>query len=335
MNKQSKIINSIRPQESYDKYILLLEKDGVKFYLEENKDFVKVDCPACDSKNEELEFIKYGFEHKKCKNCNTLYVSLRPTEKQLFKYYDSYEAPLYWTNLLTETNNERKYIQHLPRVKKLKEIVEVNDVSKNLFVDLGAGNGNFAKAVKESNIFNKVIASDLSKDCIEYCKKQGLETHLGQISDFEDNSVDGITFNDLLEHLFSPETFLNTCFSKLKKNGILMISTPNGEGFDFKLLKDKTENITPPEHIQYLNPLSIKLLLEKIGFKVLDISTPGVLDVQIVKKQIGYKNLNLESNNEFLNYLFSLKDEKLEENFQNFLINNSLSSHMLAFATKI
>ena len=147
-------------------------------------------------------------------------------------------------------------------------------------------------------------------------------------------SIDCITCNDLIAHLESPIDVMRSCYSKLNKDGLLMISTQNGEGFDFKILKDKTENITPPEHIQYFNSTSIKILLERVGFEVIDISTPGILDVSIIKKQHKEKGLELKSNNEFLNFIYSLNDEKIEKNFQKFLQDSNLSSHMLVFARK-
>jgi 2-polyprenyl-3-methyl-5-hydroxy-6-metoxy-1,4-benzoquinol methylase len=136
----------------------------------------------------------------------------------------------------------------------------------NIFVDLGAGNGNFAKAVLEANIFKDVIASDISDSCINACKKQGLQTIKCTIEEFDNSSIDCITFNDLIEHVFDPYAFVLGCYNKLNLNGILMLSTPNGEGFDFKILKEKTENITPPEHIQYLTPFQV--LLERVGLEV-------------------------------------------------------------------
>ena len=128
--------------------------------------------------------------------------------------------------------------------------------------------------------------------------------------------------------------FLSDCYLKLKKNGILMLATPNGEGFDFKILKESTENITPPEHIQYFNPKSIKILLEKVGFEVLDITTPGILDVDIIKRQLTDKCLNIKNNNEFLDYMYSINSDKIEKLFQKFLQDSGMSSHMLAFAIK-
>ncbi|MDX4063843.1 class I SAM-dependent methyltransferase [Aliarcobacter skirrowii] len=326
-------IDKIRPVNIHNNILLQREKCGVDFYLKNSESFVEIDCPCCLKDSGDIVFYKYGYTHKKCKECDTLYVSPRPTQEMLFEYYFSYESPNSWNELLISTNNERKYLQHIPRVEKLETIINNSDNNKKVFVDLGAGNGNFAKAVQEANIFEEVIASDIADGCIEACKKQGLKTKKCTVTDFEEASIDCITFNDLIEHVFNPFEFLSDCYSRLKENGILMLSTPNGEGFDFKILKDKTENIVPPEHIQYLNPKSMEIILKKIGFEVLDISTPGILDVEIIKRQIKEKNLDL-SNNDFLSFIYNLEDDSVEKNFQEFLQKSKLSSHMLVFARK-
>jgi 2-polyprenyl-3-methyl-5-hydroxy-6-metoxy-1,4-benzoquinol methylase len=329
-------INKIRPIEMHNKALLLREKSGIEFYLNEKNTFVDSDCPACLNKdNSEIVFYKNGFTHRKCKKCDTLYVSPRPPEHKLFEYYDKSEAINFWTDLLIKTHNERKYLQHIPRIEILETIIEQSDNQKKLFVELGSGSGNFSKAIQEANIFDKVLATDISDKCIKSCQKQSLETKKCTIKDFSNESIDCIALNDLIEHVFNPFEFLDLCFSKLKQNGILMLSTPNGEGFDFKILKDKTENVTPPEHLQYFNPKSIHILLRKIGFEIIDISTPGILDISIIKRQIIEKQFDIKQNNDFLDFILSKNDEELENSFQKFIQENKLSSHMLVFTRKI
>jgi predicted SAM-dependent methyltransferase len=107
-----------------------------------------------------------------------------------------------------------------------------------------------------------------------------------EIDIIDDESVDLISMNDMIEHLFDPKTFLMQCRTKLVSDGALSIACPNGEGFDYQLMKEMTVNITPPEHLNYFNPNSLSFLLERTGFKVVSIETPGILDVQIVKRAL-------------------------------------------------
>lgn len=328
---------AMRPSEIYEKMLVTREKCGAEFFLNESASFVDADCPACGESflSALFMFYKFGFRHVSCPTCSTLYTTPRPSESKLSAYYNEYEAPRLWTDVLLQTNDSRKYLQHVPRAKKLGALLETHAVGREYFVDLGAGNGNFALAVAEMNLFEHVIACDLSPHCASVCKSVGLETVHGTVESFAADSLDCVTSNDLIEHLCDPAAFLLQLRSRMRHGGMVMLATPNGEGFDFKLLREKTDNITPPEHLQYFNPHSMATLLERTGFKPVDITTPGVLDVEIVKRHRNQRGFDVMHSNSFVEHIYRQDDTDLEASFQKFLSDNKLSSHMLIFATKV
>jgi 2-polyprenyl-3-methyl-5-hydroxy-6-metoxy-1,4-benzoquinol methylase/ribosomal protein S27E len=327
-----KIYDLMRPEKMYKDIIRQREIDGITFYNKYNNDFVNVNCPACENKGK-LLFEKYGFKHRVCENCKTIFCSPRPSEKLLNIYYNQFESPKMWTRLLLETDAERKILQHESRVNKIISIMsQKRGRNGGIVIDVGAGSGAFSSCLKKSEFFTKVIALDLSEDCINVCRKSGLDTICGTIWDLKDNSADLICTNDLIEHLFDPLNFLKKCYKVLSDGGNISIATPNGEGFDFKIFEDNTENITPPEHLNYFNCFSINLLLAKAGFQTIFLETPGKLDVEIVlnKRNKGYL---INENNKYIDFLLEQSEETLE-NFQKFLSENKLSSHMFIIGKK-
>lgn len=330
MNK----LDKQRPQGLMDNLCILWEQSGTKFYSIYKDKFVDVYCPACESQESDILFRKYGFYHRMCNMCKAIFVSPRPTGELLKKFYNDYEAPQYWNRILHETNAARKKEQYEPRVKKVLSIIEKNISDPSaIAVDLGAGSGAFALALKESDRFERVLALDLSLDCVKKCKSLGLEAELGSIELLQADSIDYMAMNDLIEHLSDPEDFLSSCNRLIKPGGLLSIACPNGRGFDFRIMMDKTANIHPPEHLQYFNPDSMSILLEKAGFKTIVLETPGVLDVQLVERAVRRGNFHIE-NNDFVKQLICESDDKTKESFQQFLSVNKLSSHMLVIAQK-
>jgi len=324
-------IDLMRPYDLYEKAKLLRKRDGRRFYAAKRKFFHDVPCVACSSKRFSFKFYKYGFQHVQCLVCGTLMVAPRPSEKDMFEYYSEFEAPAFWTEVLLKTDSERKTLQYAPRAEKLIEICAKRlNRRQSVFLDVGAGAGNFALAVQKRDYFNKIIALDVSNKCKLVCEGKGLDCFKGNLSDYNDK-VDCISMNDLIEHVYSPRKLLKDAHKILKRGGILMIATPNAIGFDFMLFGKDTDNITPPEHMQYFNPVSIRTLLERTGFSVLDISTPGILDVQIAERKIkdGYRLRR----NKYVEYIVN-SDKEIKGNFQAFLQDSKLSSHMLIFATK-
>jgi len=327
-----KIYSLMRPEKIYKDIIRQREIDGKTFFNKYNNDFIDVNCPACGNKGK-LLFKKYGFEHKLCEKCRTMFCSPRPTEELLNIYYNQFESPKMWTRLLLETGVERKMLQYEPRVNKIISIISQNRRRDGgIAVDIGAGSGAFSRCLKKTGFFTKVIALDLSEDCINVCRKSGLDTICGTIYDLRDYSADLLCINDLIEHLFDPLNFLNKCHKVLRDESYISIATPNGEGFDFKIFEKDTENIVPPEHLNYFNCFSLDLLLARAGFKTICLETPGKLDVEIVlnKRNKGYP---IGKNNEYINFLLEQNEETLD-NFQKFLSENKLSSHMFIIGKK-
>lgn len=323
-------IDKFRPPGIYDQVLNQREIDGLDFSNRYKNSFEGFNCPVCQVAGE-FYFEKWGFSHDICHMCGTFYVSPRPSESLLIDYYNNFESPKLWTNLLVNTDSARKSLQYATRVNLILEKVKLN---KNpVAIDIGAGSGAFALALKNSAVFKDVVALDISDDCLAVCSSLGITTYKGSIDLLDDDSVDFLSMNDLVEHLHSPFSFIQKCYSVLKSGGWLTIATPNGKGFDFQILNKMTKNVVPPEHINYFNTFSIRKLLQDSGFTDIEVLTPGMLDVQIIQREVE-QGFELSQKNEWLSQLFANGDENTILAFQEFLSNNLLSSHMLVLARK-
>jgi len=327
-----KIIELMRPENLYAKIIKQREVDGRSFYKKHDAGFIDVACPACGRQGRPI-FKKYGFTHKRCAYCSTLYCSPRPPDRLLEAYYRDFKAAKMWTELLLKADTQRKALQYAPRVEQIISVMRKSGLQRgSLALDFGAGSGAFLLCLKKTGFFKEVMALDHSPECLKACKKSGLKCFSGRIEDLGCQMPELISMNDVIEHIYDPASLLKICFKALKRGGFISIATPNGEGFDFKILKGKTGNITPPEHLNYFNPGSLSLLLKRCGFKVMLVDTCGRLDVEIIAKakQSGFA---LKKKNEYLDYLLG-RDAGTLEDFQKFLSGHGLSSHMLVLAVK-
>ena len=327
-------IDRLRPTRTHQRVLALREQCGKRFHGQHSSSFVDAPCPACESGGEEV-FVKYGFVHRRCCECSTLWCSPRPTAELLSEYYACWEAPRYWTELLLATDADRRALQCEPRARHIVDLVtDYLPGPAGLAVDLGAGSGAFALALGNTGFFDKVVALDITSDCVDACLQRGLDARQATVSDLAPESVHLLTMNDLIEHVFDPRSLLRSCHGALTRSGLVSIATPNGEGFDFKVLKERTVNITPPEHLNYFNPRSMKLLLESVGFSVISVETPGILDTQIVVREALSNGFRLERSNEFLRFLLLESTSEVVDGFQRFLRDNLLSSHMLILGQK-
>ena len=63
---------------------------------------------------------------------------------------------------------------------------------------------------------------------------------------------------------------------------LFVFTTLSGTGADIQLLWENSKSISPPHHLNFFNPYSIKLILERTGFDQILVTTPGQLDMDIL-----------------------------------------------------
>jgi len=100
------------------------------------------------------------------------------------------------------------------------------------------------------------------------------------------------------------------------------------------VLGSLSDSFSGPNHLQYFHSKSICHLLESVGFKILEVSTPGELDAEIVRNKIRKGVLDSLSC-PGLNYFLIDNWENIGASFQRFISKNNLSSHLWVVAKKI
>jgi 2-polyprenyl-3-methyl-5-hydroxy-6-metoxy-1,4-benzoquinol methylase len=130
----------------------------------------------------------------------------------------------------------------------------------------------------------------------------------------------------VIEHLFDPGGFVRQCARLLPAGRLLVLSCPNGLGFDVAQLGAESLAVDP-EHVNLFNPVSLRRLVGSCGFEVMEASTPGRLDAEFVRTAVLEGRHDL-SGQPFLRRVLIDEWERLGPAFQQFLAEHGLSSHM-------
>jgi len=325
--------NEIRPSDLIEENERLRYKDRLKI-LEEKDRFVRVPCPACASEKYEAAFEKEGFQFVFCRQCEMLYVSPRPTGDMLGQYYATSQTIKHYADkIFPETEGKRRSEIFRPRADRVAELCGKHGAKQRLLIDVGAGFGTFCQEMATVNTFEKIVAVEPSHGLAEACRSKGLNVVESTIEEAGLEQADVITNFELIEHLFSPKDFLKKCHEKLSVGGLLILTTPNIKGFDLMILREKSENIVAPHHLNYFHPDAIRTLFSSCHFSVLDILTPGKLDAEIVRKKILSDGLDV-GNRPFLKSILIDNWEAIGSAFQEFLMQHGLSSHLWVVARK-
>ena len=177
------------------------------------------------------------------------------------------------------------------------------------------------------------VAIEPSPEQAGICSKAGLSAECSTIEALSgyDARFDLLTAYELLEHLSDLRQFTEAVFRLLKPGGWFFMTTLNGEGFDIQVLWEKAKAVTPPHHLNFLNPESLEQMLVRAGFEVPSVETPGKLDWDIVEGMIRHEEANP---GRFWTLLAQQGTAEGKREFQEWLSRNRLSSHMRVLARK-
>lgn len=327
--------HEIRPREVFEEY-LKLSKEDILEYFSDHSLFVPIPCPACKSEQSEIAFVKHDFSYRQCNDCYTLFVSPRPTEEMIIDFYKTSKSSKFWAErFFPETAESRREKIFIPRVELLIETISRMDIPKPMsLVDVGAGFGIFLEEINKRGIFYETLAIEPSFELAKTCRVKGISVLEKAVENIDEGEVQAsiATSFEVFEHLFNPEAFLNSMKKLLKPGGILLFTSLTISGLDLLVLGKNSKSISPPHHLNFFSIEGLKMLVERCGLEVIDICTPGKLDVDIIKNTYD-ENPDLEIPN-FLNYIFKYRSPEFLEKLQGFLQQNNLSSHVRVIARK-
>ena len=297
--------------------------------------FVQVKCPACGGASFSQQLEKDGFLFGRCADCKTLYMPMRPSADMLAEFYsDSALMRHFSKNIFPASREARTRHIYQPRLEMLLQHVNNHQQSperERTYAEIGAGSGLFAHLVHESQAFDRVVAVEPAAALAADCRACGLEVFECPVEHLDNNMhIDVAASFEVIEHLFSPADFIEHMYRILAPNGLCILTTPNGLGLDVLELgiASTTVGFT---HLTLLNPDSITRLMREKGFHILEVTTPGKLDVSLVRE--GW-DAGVPPASPFLYYMLREASQSIAEAFQQFLCVNLLSSHMWIVAQK-
>jgi len=212
------------------------------------------------SDNFAITNFEYGVtgELKKCRNCGFIQCT---DLDELVSFYENLEDPEYENGRNERLLQERRVLLGLKKFKP-----------EGTLLDVGAGSGILVEAALEMGY--KAEGIEPSKWLSETARKHGLPIHLGTFPHQETpGPYDIITLVDVLEHVTNPLELMTDLRKGLKKDGILVIVTPDVKSIPARLLKYKWWHYRVA-HVGYFNKKNLALLSQKAGLQLVKQKRP-------------------------------------------------------------
>ena len=228
-----------------------------------------------------------SFEYFQCWECKCL--QIRDIPKDLSKYYPEF----YWPP--TNENSNRSYETPIKKIVHrslmclpnafhqlaypvlrfyrapvwsgwnwIKDFKSFGISTDAAIMDVGCGNGQllfFLKRFGYSNLFGveKFNSRNLSQE--------GVTIFNQELNDVK-GTYDFITLHHSFEHVDSPLSFLFDLYRLLNPNRYLLLRIPVASSYAWEHYREHWVQADAPRHLFLHTPSSIKILCEKVGFRV-------------------------------------------------------------------
>jgi len=226
-------------------------------------------CAVCDRKIAAPLVVRNGYQVVRCTTCGLVYISPRP------KRQEAIEA------LYTDRRYSARQVSHALDASRMHEAqwrlnqVERHAPRRGRLLDVGCSAGSFLLAARERGWDARGI--DVSPDAVQHASGvHGLDVRVATIEEaaFPSQTFDVITLFECIEHMLHPDRALRAAARLLRDDGILVITTPNVDGFvprsTYQLLARTIgawEHPTPPHHLYQFSRRTLGAILRKSGFQ--------------------------------------------------------------------
>lgn len=259
----------------------------------------KVKCALCGAdstktllqgKDFRYNLNNISFNIVKCTDCNLVYLNTRPLKENMGGFYPEGYYP--------KENVLQRILKPIfqRNLSKVKTIASHKRAGRLL--EIGCGDGDLLLLLKKQGFLTYGV--DISRAaCSLTEQKIGGNVFNGEVADFNfcANFFDVIAMNHSFEHVGSPTECLKELKRISKESGVLFISVPNIECFQFKLWKEKASLLDIPRHLYLYSPTTLKSMIEKSGFRVVKMSQPffvfpplDILPITLMQKLLNSKS---------------------------------------------
>ncbi len=227
-------------------------------------------CAVCGGFTHKPLVVRNGYQLVRCERCRLVFVSPRPRTRAAID------------SLYTDRTYSAGQVSHAAAPGRMREArwrldkLERHAPRRGRLLDVGCSAGSFLIAARQRGW--NVRGIDVSPAAVAHARSAyALEVGVSTLEDYRlaKRSLDVVTLFECIEHMLDPRTALRAAAGLLRDGGMLVITTPNVDGFVPRAtywLLGRTlgawEHPTPPHHLYQFSRRTLTALLHDVGFRV-------------------------------------------------------------------
>ncbi len=274
-------------------------------------------CPICGHENSQYFYTKWDVDYLRCDYCKSIFAMCDRTTVEQYQQYEKLRQ-----FRLSQEYQEQIILRRKEVWQDFLEWIEVRSFRfmrrnrKLSVVDIGNWRKGYSEVIRDSALTG---CYDLRESWT------GQDTY-----NIAEGEADLVFYLDRMVGELDPEQKIRHFSRWLKKDGLLIINARAGSGFDIITLRENSRGIYPYEHIVLPSVRGLTYLLQRCGYEVLEVTTPGVMDVKYVMESRD----KLDKRESFVQYLLEESTQPMLQEFQRFLQKSCLSSLVCVIARK-
>jgi SAM-dependent methyltransferase len=227
-------------------------------------------CPACGRIADHLlRFKRNGCDILECRDCGlgrTETSGFDPAAYYTGDYFSGGHSDGYADYLGAEPVLRREFARSVDFIRRYR--------SRGKLLELGCAYGFF---LQEAARHFEVAGIEIAAEAADHGRRAGLNI-LSGMADAANlgraGHVDVIVLFDVIEHLPEPRETLALCCQHLNPGGIIVITTGDFSSMVARLTGVKWRLMTPPQHLWFFTPESMRRMSASLGLSVEHVDHP-------------------------------------------------------------
>jgi 2-polyprenyl-3-methyl-5-hydroxy-6-metoxy-1,4-benzoquinol methylase len=223
----------------------------------------EIPCNICSSRDTRTFIDMGGYRYSKCRQCGLVYQNPRPVFNDLRRRY----ASNYFDYEFSNQENFFNLMKLGLRDIGFETLFHGNPRDKK-FLDIGCATGLLLSHMKKKGWDARGV--EICRESAEYgIRRLGLDIFIGTLHEaaFPDDYFDAVHFSHVIEHVVDPRELLCEVKRVVKRNGHIIITTPNVGGLQARCARADWRSAIP-DHIYLFSKKTLGMLLELTGFRV-------------------------------------------------------------------
>ena len=214
---------------------------------------------------------------------------------------------------LTQSRADHVYA---PKLEWIRDTLRLQGIERPRIFDVATDPSPFTNFLRQSELFAAVITIDEMALAHGAALRRRTESQIPE-------GVEAAVLLESLDRVDEPVALMTNVVQRLVPGGLVFVTALVASGFDIATLGLRNLYVYPPDRTNCFSLRDLTSLLTQSGLTLLEVSTPGVLDVDIVRAHVardpsirlsGFERRILEA------------DAQTQAAFQRFLQQQQLSS---------